>query len=270
MSVDAGPARGPQAMYDLATARRPHWAREATLVVSLYFVYEVIRAQVGVSALGAQRHGFDVLRWERDLHINFEHWINTTLTPLSVIAVPACFFYASAYLIATISILVWTYRKHPAEYRQMRTLLGVITALALIGFWLFPAAPPRLLPHAGFVDTLDHYRSVGWWGSADSLPSGAKSIGNQFAAMPSLHVGWSLWCAWTVRRNATRRWVRVAIWGYPTATTLVVLLTANHYVLDVVAGAALWAVVTIGSAIARRNRQQADAAAPITGIWPRS
>jgi PAP2 superfamily len=133
-----------------------------------------------------------------------------------------------AYLIVTISVLVWTYRKHSDEYLELRTMLGVITALALIGFWMFPAAPPRLLTNAGFVDTLTRHRAVGWWGSADSLPSGAKSIGNQFAAMPSLHVAWALWCAWVVQRRASRRWAKFTIWSYPAITTLVVLATANH------------------------------------------
>ena len=245
MAVEArsGPGTGsPRGPVELS---RPHWTREVVLVVSLYFIYELIRAQAGVSASRAERHGFDILRWEKSLHVNLEHWINTTLTPITVVAVPACFFYASAYLIATISILVWLYRKHPSAYFKMRTVLGVITALALIGFWLFPAAPPRLLPGAGFADTLTHYNSVGWWGSADSLPSGAKSIGNQFAAMPSLHVAWSLWCAWAVQRSARRQWVKAIAWSYPVVTALVVLLTANHYVLDVLAGALLWAVVAL-------------------------
>ena len=260
MSVDARRDPDAESMYELAKIRRPHWAREVALVVSLYFVYELIRAQVGVSAAEAQSHGFEVLRLEKSLHINVERWFNTTLTPLSVVAVPACFFYASAYLIATISILVWTYRKHPASYFQMRTVLGVITALALIGFWLFPAAPPRLLPGTGFVDTLTQYRAVGWWGSADSLPSGAKSIGNQFAAMPSLHVGWSLWCAWAIRRCAARRWIRTSIWSYPVATTLVVLVTANHDILDVIAGAVLWATVTSACAIPRLSHSRVHSA----------
>ena len=109
----------------------------------------------------------------------------------------------------------------------------------------FSTAPPRLLSRAEFVDTLRYYGGWGWWGSADSLPSGAKSIGNQFAAMPSLHVAWSLWCAWVVGRYAQRSWIRGVAWCYPAITTLVVLLTANHYVLDALVGALLWAAVTL-------------------------
>ena len=253
MSVDAGPEWASPRVQKLRLSRRPHWWREVALVVSLYLIYELVRAEVGASAVRAQHDAFDLLRWEKYFHIDLERWLNTTLTPESVFAVPACYFYSSAYLIATASILIWTYRRHPDEYVQMRTMLGLLTASALIGFWLFPTAPPRLLSHVGFIDTLTRYRSVGWWGSADSLPSGAKSIGNQFAAMPSLHVAWSLWCAWVVQRHAVRRWVRLAIWSYPATTTLVVLATANHYVLDALAGAALWAIITLASTITRSS-----------------
>ena len=260
MSVDAGPKRAPKSVQQ-TTASRPRWWREVTLVVSLYLIYELIRAQVGASAIRATHDGFDVLRWETYFHIDIERFLNTTLTPIGAFAIPASYFYSSAYLVATITVLIWTYRRHPNEYSEMRTILGLITASALIGFWFFPAAPPRLLPNAGFIDTLTRYRAVGWWGSADSLPSGAKSIGNQFAAMPSLHVAWALWCAWVVQRRASRPWVKFTIWTYPALTTLVVLATANHYVLDAVAGAALWATVTVAFTIARSNRKPPHATA---------
>jgi hypothetical protein len=67
--------------------------------------------------------------------------------------------------------------------------------------------------------------------------------------MPSLHVGWALWCAWVVATLATRRWVRILAIAYPIGTTLVVVATANHYVLDAVAGAA---VMLVGMSLAKR------------------
>jgi hypothetical protein len=261
MSVDAGPDWASHSVQQVR-ATRPRWSREVVLVVSLYLIYELIRAQVGASATRATRDGSDVLRWESYFHIDVERQLNKALTPISAFAVPACYFYSSAYLIVTISVLVWIYRKHSDEYVEMRTMLGVITAVALIGFWMFPAAPPRLLTNAGFIDTLTRYRAVGWWGSADSLPSGAKSIGNQFAAMPSLHVAWALWCAGVVQHRASHHWVRVTIWSYPALTTLVVIATANHYVLDAIAGAALWAIVTVAFTQARSSHQRLCAALP--------
>jgi hypothetical protein len=120
-------------------------------------------------------------------------------------------------------------------------VLAVITGAALIGFWWFPTAPPRLLAGAGFQDTLAHYSSWGWWGTDASVPAGAAAIANQYAAMPSLHLAWAAWCGATVYTLCRTRVVRVLAVAYPILTALVVLGTANHYLLDVLAGAALWA-----------------------------
>jgi hypothetical protein len=96
-------------------------------------------------------------------------------------------------------------------------------------------APPRMLP--GYVDTLAMTAQHGWWGSDASAPRGLGAMTNQLAAMPSLHVGWALWCAWVVFTLTRKRWVRIAALVYPLGTTLVVVGTANHYVLDAVGGA---------------------------------
>jgi hypothetical protein len=173
-------------------SRRPP---EVLLVAGLYLVYDLLRASVGVAEPRAERNGFTVLRWEKSVHVDPEHLMNHLMTGAAYLAVPACFFYAAAYLIVTPAVLIWTYRRRSAAYCRARTILAVITATALLGFWIYPTAPPRLLIGGGFADTLAVYRSWGWWGGADSVPAGMKSISNQFAAMPSLHVAWSLWCA---------------------------------------------------------------------------
>jgi hypothetical protein len=100
-----------------------------------------------------------------------------------------------------------------------------------------------MLGSNGFVDTVVTFHTWGSWGS-----SGVDSASNQFAAMPSLHIGWSLWCAIVVARLARRRWVRVAAVIYPAATLFVIVGTANHFVLDAVGGVA---AVGLGFAVER-------------------
>jgi hypothetical protein len=126
-----------------------------------------------------------------------------------------------------------------------------------VGFTLLPMAPPRMLP--GFVDTLASTSSVGWWGGDASAPRGLGALTNQLAAMPSLHVGWAVWVAWVVVTHSTRRWVRVLAVAYPIGTTLVVVATANHYLLDAVAGAAVVAVAIRLSGRLAQPRQARDA-----------
>ena len=108
-------------------------------------------------------------------------------------------------------------------------VLLVTNIVALIGFWFISLAPPRLLP--GFVDTVIKFHT---WGSLASANVAKEA--NQFAAMPSLHIAWSLWCAFAIVTLAKRQWVRVLGALYPLATTFVVIGTANHFVLDAVGG----------------------------------
>jgi len=112
--------------------------------------------------------------------------------------------------------------------------LTTASLLGLIGFATAPLAPPRMLP--GFIDTMARYGRYGWWDSAASAPRGLGSLTNQLAAMPSLHVGWAIWCGWMVARYAQRAWVRGLAIAYPVIVVLVVLATANHYLIDAVAG----------------------------------
>lgn len=214
----------------------------------LYAAYDAVRGLIRGATPQAQRDGSDLLGWEQKLHLDPERWLNDHLGHLAALAVPACFFYATLHFIVTPSVLIWTYRVRAAAYRQARTVLAIITVSALIGFWRFPTAPPRLLTGAGFSDTLAHFSNWGWWGGDASVPQGAAAIANQYAAMPSLHLAWATWCAATICTHATRRWVKVLAISYPVLTTLVVLGTANHYLLDVLAGAALWAAAHAGVA----------------------
>ena len=96
-----------------------------------------------------------------------------------------------AHFLVTPTVLIWTYLRRSAEYAVARTVLASITISALLGFWLFPTAPPRLLPGSGFHDTLAAYSNWGWWSASDSAPRALASVANQFAAFPSLHVAWA-------------------------------------------------------------------------------
>lgn len=140
-------------------------------------------------------------------------------------------------------MLIWLYRRHPDRYRRARTTLAVTTATALAGFWLFPTAPPRLLAAggypAGFQDIMAHYSAWGWWAAQDSAPRGLASLANQFAAMPSLHFAWALWCGISLARYASGPAPRLLGALYPLATAIVILGTANHYLLDVLGAGAI-------------------------------
>jgi hypothetical protein len=185
--------------------------------------------------------------------------------------VPADFWYASLHYLVTPIILVWLFRARAEHYRAARTWLLSSTFIGLIGFTLLPTCPPRLLsPDHGFVDTMAHYSSYGWWGGEASAPRGMGAMTNQYAAMPSLHVGWALWCGVMLWRHGGNRLTKILAVAYPVLTALVVMGTANHYFLDAVAGVA---AMGVGLLIAPRVMRATDLlrarlatrATPVTG-----
>lgn len=223
--------------------------REAVIIVSVYVVYSIIRNLAPSRDALAVRHGWDGLTIERHLGIDVERGINAFVAGRPWLAVPANYFYATLFLPAVVATLAWLWARRPQVYTQFRTVLVVMTLFALASYWLYPLAPPRLLPGGGFIDTVPYFHT---WGMDPSDPP--KGVSNQFAAMPSMHFGWALWVGTTLWRCASRVWQRVVGVVYPTLTLLVIIATANHYVLDAVGGvvAFLLAVVLVRRVAPRR------------------
>jgi hypothetical protein len=183
----------------------------------------------------ARINALDVYHLERHLHLDVEHPLNEVLSAswAHPLAVAANYTYAISHFAVTTTVLVWLYAVHPGGYRQARSVLLITTALALLGFWLYPLAPPRLFPQLGFVDTVVQGDTWGSWGSTT-----VSQMSNQYAAMPSVHLAWSVWSAWALTQWSSHRWGRATAFGYPLLVLLVILGTANHWMLDAVGGVA--------------------------------
>ncbi|MDT4915656.1 MAG: hypothetical protein QOH89_356 [Pseudonocardiales bacterium] len=218
-------------------SRGTTWWREVLLLGVLYGAYELSRGLGDANVQTAITNGHDILHFERMWHMAPEQVLNEAVEQITWIAVAASYFYSLMHYVVTPVVLVWMYRKHSEHYGRARTALAMSTALGLIGYLLLPTAPPRMLAHSGLQDTLAHTSGYGWWGGEGSVPRGLGALTNQFAAMPSLHVGWAIWCGVLVALYARRRWVKALGIAYPVATTVVVMATANHYLLDALAGA---------------------------------
>ncbi len=227
-----------------ATPRtRLRWWTELPLILLVYACYSGGRLLARGDVSTAVDHGLAILDFEKALYLNAEHPLNRLFTREPWIGVPADFWYASLHYLVTPVLLVWIFRSRRVHYRAARTWLMTSTFIGLIGFTLLPTCPPRLLDAShGFVDTMAHYSSYGWWGGEASAPRGLGGMTNQYAAMPSLHVGWALWCGVVLWRYGGTRLARTAAVAYPLITTIVVMGTANHYFLDAVAGAAVMGV----------------------------
>ena len=184
--------------------RRPLWWQEILLIAFSYWIYGQIRNAIPNKAAIAEKHARGVEHLQDALHLNWELSINHFVAAHEAIAQVMNYYYATLHFIVTISVLVWLFVTPPALYRGIRTVLFATSLVALAGFYLFPLAPPRLMPEYGYVDTLLTFHT---WGSLAD-PNIAEHS-NQFAAMPSLHIAWSLWCGIAILLCARRTWVRL-------------------------------------------------------------
>jgi hypothetical protein len=236
---------------------RLRWWTELPLIAVVYGLYSGARVLVRGDVSEAVQHGLDILHFEQLLHLDPERWFNRLFTRHAFLGVPADFAYASLHYIVTPAVLVWLWRRRPTHYRVARTWLMISTFIGLVGFTAVPTAPPRLLTGGhGFIDTMAQYGSYGWWGTDASAPRGMGHLTNQYAAMPSLHVGWSLWCGIMLFRYGRHRVLRGIGVLYPLVTALVVMGTANHYLMDACAGVA---VMGIGFLLAKPALRLTDA-----------
>ena len=213
---------------------RPTLLLELLLIRVGYFGYSWVRSSATGARELAEEHGRQVLAVEEFLHIDIEHGLNHAVAEIGWLESSMNFYYSAFHFAVPITLLAWMYVGRPAEYRRARFALSVATLLGLVGFWLYPLAPPRLMPGLGYIDTAHGPQDF-------SNPDfGALTeLSNQYAAMPSLHVGWSLWCGVVMWRLLPAPWGRLLGALYPLLTTLVVMGTANHYLVDAVGGVAV-------------------------------
>ncbi|MFJ2512104.1 phosphatase PAP2 family protein [Streptomyces griseoviridis] len=215
----------------MRTPRRPRLWFEILLIAVSYWTYSLIRNAVPEQRAEALRNADWIWRIEHDLGIAVEDSVNHAVNAVSWLIVGMNYYYATLHFVITLGVLVWLYRCHPGRYAAARLVLFATTGVALVGYYLFPLAPPRLMNGGDFVDTVSVHQTWGSMASGD-----LKHMSNQYAAMPSMHIGWSLWCGLTIFALASVPWARVLGLLYPAVTLLVIVATANHFWLDAVGG----------------------------------
>ncbi|MFI8516658.1 phosphatase PAP2 family protein [Streptomyces sp. NPDC085481] len=211
--------------------RRPRIWFEILLIAVSYWTYSLIRNAVPEQKAQALQNADWIWQVESSLGLAFEHAVNHAVNSVTWLIVSMNYYYATLHFVVTIGVLVWLYRWQPGRYAGFRTVLFATTGVALVGYYLYPLAPPRLMNGQNFVDTVLVHHT---WGSMAS--GNLKHMSNQYAAMPSMHIGWSLWCGLTIFLLAKAPWARILGLLYPAATLVVIVATANHFWLDAVGG----------------------------------
>src|SRR5207302_7366130 len=194
-------------------------------------------------------HTRHLISTERLLHLfheaRVEHWILPCAPACNVATASALerdairfwnVYYGLMHFVVPALVLIYLFHWHFERYRFWRNTAGLMLLISLLGFWLYPVLPPRLLlAHFGFFDA-SHFGGIGPIGKAEAGP-----MSNAYAAMPSLHIGWSTWCACAAVPVVRNRVMKVLLILHPIVTFFAVVVTANHYNLDGVGG-----LVTLG------------------------
>jgi hypothetical protein len=224
-------------------ADRPYSGRvEIAALAVLYGGYELVRGFGSENWAAARAHTADIVALERHLSLFVERDVQTFVSAVPGVPALLGLLYVVLHFAGTASALTWVHRRRPHAFPFLRTTLIVSTALALVGYVLYPAAPPRLA-NLGFADTVTSHTGLNL--SSDLL----GSFYNPIAAVPSLHFGYSLIVGVAVAQLASQRWLRLVGASYPAAMLLIVVGTGNHFIFDAAAGAV---VVAAGWLVASR------------------
>ncbi|HEX7354919.1 MAG TPA: phosphatase PAP2 family protein [Mycobacteriales bacterium] len=219
-------------------------ALEVALVAVLLVLYREGRSLARHHVTEAQHNAAWLWHVERALHLpneaDLQHWLLTSTTLVHL----ADRYYVGVHFPLTAAFLVWLWVRHHNRYGRVRTTLAITTGLGLLITVLVPLAPPRLFGGDGLVDTMQVF------GPSAYNANATVGLANQYAAMPSLHIAWSVLVAATVVLVSTRVW-RWVVLAHPIVTTFVVIATANHYWSD-----GLVAVVILGVSAAAVYRPQ--------------
>jgi hypothetical protein len=197
--------------------------REAVLLATLFLVYSAGRQIAARHTGSAFDHAHEVLAVQKWLYLPNEASIQHWALKFPHLVESANLYYASVHAPLTAAVLLWLSIWRPKAYPHVRWTMVSVTGLALVGHIVFPLAPPRMMP--GFVDTGLRF------GQSVYGPDHSGGPVNQFAAMPSLHVGWAALIALSMILITRSKW-RWLWLAHPIITFAVVVVTANHYWLD--------------------------------------
>lgn len=248
---------------DEVREHRTRWWKEALIMGIFYALYTATRNQFGSRSAGTEsmteqafQNAMAMIRLERAMGLFHEETIQDWFMPYKGFMQFLNTYYGTAHFAVTIGVFIVLYRRRKDVFPLFRNALAAMTGLAIIGFALFPLMPPRLLDapcpsdggHGGacIEHEMRNYNGATSFGFSDTLKEfggpwsfdseGIASISNQYAAMPSLHIGWASWCAVGMWPLARRRWVRAAVLLYPATTLFCIVVTGNHFWIDGIGG----------------------------------
>jgi membrane-associated phospholipid phosphatase len=228
-------------------------ARQVLLFVAAYYAYSLVRGLADEP--GAVQTAFDNARWiisaEQTLHVFAEPSIQAWAMGSGLLIDAASWVYMNAQTSVTLGALVFIYLRRNRSFYFVRNMMMVAMALALVGYLVYPTAPPRFFPEWGFFDSVSDFAGV------ESDSATVDALFNPYAAMPSMHVAFALMIGLSLARLVRHR-LAAAWWrAYPLLVTFVIVATGNHFFLDAVLGALVAGLAALAARALARVRPAA-------------
>ena len=230
--------------------------RELAAVAAAALVYYLVRGAVSDRADEAFQRARDILELERRLWLDWETAIHEAILASNALIDFANGTYFWGHMPLLVVLAVWLWRSHRGVWRTFRNALLISAAVGMVSYYLFPTAPPRLMPELGYVDTLAIRAAPAYQ---------AQEVGlfvNPYAALPSLHVGWALLAGLAVWQTSNHFLMRAFAVSIPLSQSWAVVATANHWTLDAFAGIAVcaiaWGLVSLAHRLSFRMPIQFD------------
>jgi len=227
--------------------------RQVSLFVGAFLAYRLVRGLVEGEANQAFAHARDLISLERGLHVFVEPSIQTWASGSHAVIVACSWVYLNAQTTVTFGALLYVYLRHNRSFYFVRNMFLIAMAIALVGYAVFPTAPPRFFPEWGFIDTVSDLTGMHVNHSSGSM----SAMVNMYAAVPSMHVAFALMTGWTLARLVKPRVVRVLWILYPFLMTFVIVVTANHFIFDALLGALTAGLSAYGARWLARTRPHA-------------
>jgi membrane-associated phospholipid phosphatase len=230
----------------------PDVLRQLVLFCGAYWLYRIVRGIVDGRAAQALDNAREIVSFEQNLHVFFEPHVQAFAEAHTILVDFASWTYVNSHFVVTTLTLAWIYLRRNERFYFVRNMFMVAMGIALVLYVLFPTAPPRFLPELGFTDSVADFTGIKPESGAENL------LFNPYAAVPSMHVCFSLMLGLPMARMVRRRWVAILWRLYPIVIAWVVIATANHWWTDAVLGAAT-AAIAAGCAAGLFARLRPDA-----------
>ncbi len=214
------------------------FVRQVVLFAAAYQLYRLVRGLVddAEAATAAFSNARDLIHVEQALNIFVEPSLQAFASGQEWLLDGASWMYINTQSSITLGALAWLYLFRNESFYFVRNMFLVAFALALVGYTVFPTAPPRFFPEWGFFDAVSDFTGV----AQDSVT--INELFNPYAAVPSMHVAFALMLGVPMASMTRRRWAQ-ALWrAYPGLVTFVVVATANHWWIDAFLGGLVAAV----------------------------